>query len=258
MFGSFTQIGIKEIGRVLKMIRIIISILLFMSLIAVIVNPGFGKEKKCSQQVAVKNPHGDKKFGAIWTYPGKIQPSVWFPIVPRAISIDSKGNIYVGDSVNYRVLKFNNKGDFLFEFRLQPAAKTTKPEISYIIHDIGIDKDDNVYVMNSFEDRVEIYGQNGRFKESVSSNDFKQEDVFEKIPKGRFSKYIYEINSYHKEPAGLLYSITVLDDGKVVSMCKGAELAADEDGEIYSFDYNGKIYTFDGYLNVIKINPFGK
>jgi hypothetical protein len=221
----------------------------------------FANEKKCKQEIAVKNSPGNKKgFGAIWKYPGKMEPSVWFPIVPRAIGIDSKGNIYVGDSVNYRVMKFNEKGDFLLEFKLQPPVREVKPEISHIIQDIGIDKDDNVYVWNYFEDRVEIYDQKGKFTESVSPDDDKQKGVFTKTSKGRFSKYIYEITSYQKQPHGLLHSITVFDVSdklkKMISSCGGVELAADEDGGIYAFDYKGNIYTFDDHLNVIRINPF--
>lgn len=240
--------------------RIISHIILSASLIGSIANHVFADEKKCNQEIVVKNPAGDKKFGAIWRYPGPIQPSVWFPIVPRAIGIDSRDNIYVGDSVNYRVMKFNEKGDFLLEFKLQPPVREVKPEISHIIQDIGIDKDDNVYVWNYFEDRVEIYDQKGKFKESVSPDDDKQKGVFTKTSKGRFSKYIYEIKSYQKQPHGLLHSVTVFDVSdkmkKMISSCGGVELAADEDGEIYAFDYNGNIYTFDDHLNVIRINPF--
>jgi len=221
------------------------------------------EDKKCTQELVIKNSAGSLGFGAIWKYPGGIEPSLWFPVVPRALAIDSKGDIYAGDSVNYRVLKFNSKGQFLLEFRLQPPVKKNKPEVSHIIQDIGLDKDNNVYVWNFFEDRVEIYDLSGKFKESVNSRDDKQKGLFAKIPRSKVSNYIYDLESYipdKKYPGAMFYSITVSDvsskDKKVLSKCNGVQLATDEDGLIYSFDDNGNIYTFDAYLNVIRINPF--
>ncbi len=220
------------------------------------------EEKKCFMDVIIKNSKGPTAFGLLQKTPAGPDGEE-FSVRPRALAIDSKGNIYVGDSVNYRVLKFNSTGKFLLEFKLQPPVKMIKPEISHIIQDIGTDKDDNVYVLNYFEDRVEVYNPDGKFKGFVISHDDKQGAVFAKIPKGKFSSYIYEINSYvpdKKYPGAVFYSIIVVDvsgkDKKVISKCSGAQLDSDEDGLIYSFDDLGNIYTFDAYLNVIRINPF--
>lgn len=220
------------------------------------------EEKKCFEELVIKNSEGPNGFGTLQKTLGDTDVER-FSVSPRALAIDSKGNIYVGDSVNYRVLKFNNTGKLLFELKLQPPVKVVKPEISHIIQDIGIDKDGNVYVWNHFEDRVEIYAPNGKFKESIDSRDNKQKGLFAKIPKGRFGNCIYDITSYvpdKKYPGAVFYSIAVTDvsgsDKKVISKCGGIQLDSDEDGLIYSFDDNGNIYTFDPYSNVIKINPF--
>lgn len=246
-----------RIKKLAKRIIIIFGLLIVMSALT------YAKDKNCYHEIAVKNTAGSNAFGAIWNFPGDIKPSVWFPIVPRAIAINSKGEIYVGDSVNYRVLKFDNKGKFLLEFKLQPPIKVLKPEISHIIQDIGIDKDYSVYVWNILENRVEIYDQNGEFKESVRPNDERQKGIFTKTLKGKFSKYIYEIDSYipdKKYPGMILHSIAIVDvtgkERKEIRRCGGVELAYDEDGLVYSFDYNGNIYTFDAYMNVVRINPF--
>lgn len=219
------------------------------------------EEKKCYQEIVVKNSSGPHHFGVKTQYLGKDGEPV--TIAPRSLAVDSKNNIYVGDSVNYRVVKFGGAGKFLFEIKLQPPVRVPKPEISHIIQDIGIDEDDNVYVWNYFEDRVEIYDQNGKFKESVTPDDDKQKGVFAKISRGQFSKYVYEFESYipdKKLPGRILHSITVVDVGskkrKVISKCKGVEFDFDEEGKIYSFDNNGNVYTFDGHSNVVKINPF--
>jgi hypothetical protein len=213
-------------------------------------------EHQCASLIVVKNPSGVHHFG--------IKTKTWsdgesLTIVPRALAIDSKDNIYVGDSVNYRLLKFDSAGRFLSEIKLQPPPQDeAKPEVSHIIHDIGLDDEDNVYVWNYFAGRTEVYDQNGKFIKFIKPNE--QANVFTKTSKGRFRTYMYEIESYQKKPAGLLFSITVSDVSsktkEVISKCNGVDLSADEDGEIYAYDYKGNIYTFDGYSNVIKINPF--
>lgn len=167
-------------------------------------------ENKCNFVTAVRNPSGDQRFGVMTkTFPDGAS----FTNTARALAIDSKDNIYVGDSVNYRVLKFDGAGKFLFEIKLQPPVKEIKPETGHI-QDIGLDKDDNVFVWNYFENSVEIYDQNGKFKEFINPGDDKQKGVFTKTSKGRFSKYIYEFDSYipdKKLPGRILYSITVSD-----------------------------------------------
>jgi hypothetical protein len=237
----------------IPVITTLLSLLLFVNNIAI-------AEDKCTSSIVIKNPSGDHQFGTLYkTFPDG-QP---LQITPRALAVDSKDYIYVGDSVNYRVLKFDSKGRFILEIKLQPASRSMQRDTGPIIQDIGTDNDDNVYVWNLFEERVEIYDQNGKYRESVSPDDNKQKGVFTKTSKGKLSKYIYDIDSYipdKKLPGRILYSITVSDVSgktkKVISKCNGVELDSDEDGEIYSFDYNGNIYTFDPYQDVVKINPF--
>ncbi len=216
------------------------------------------KGERCFKELVIKNSEGPNGFGKLQKTLGD-PDGERFSVSPRALAIDSKGNIYVGNSVNYRVLKFNDTGKLLFEFKLQPPVKKIKPEISHIIQDIGIDKDDKVYVWNFFEDRVEIYYPDGKYQESVGSRDDRQKGIFAHIPKGRFVNHIYDIESYipdTKYPGKILYSITVRDGKKIAAQCNGVEIASDEDGPIYNFDKNGNVYTFDSFLNVIKINPF--
>jgi len=217
-------------------------------------------ENKCNSSIAVSNPTGALHIGVKTK---NFPDGTPFTNTARAIAIGSKDNIYIGDSVNYRVLKFDHTGKFLFEIKLQPPIKEVKPETGHIIQEIGFDKDDNVFVWNYFENRVEIYDQNGKFKELINPGDDKQKGIFTKTPKGKFSKYIYEIDSYipdKKFPGRGMFSITTVDvtnkSRKIISKCYGVELDNDLDGLIYSFDYNGNIYTFDSYRNVIKINPF--
>lgn len=74
--------------------------------------------------------------------------------MPRAIAFDSNGNIYIGDSVKYRIMKYDKNGDFITKHSMQLPTRNKKPEISHVIQDIAVDINDNVYVINLFEYRI--------------------------------------------------------------------------------------------------------
>lgn len=217
-------------------------------------------ETKCNTSIVVRDSSGDQGFGMLYkTYPDG--PPL--QITPQAIAIDSKNHIYVADSVNYRVLKFDTSGNYILEIKLQPSAHSMQRETGPIIKALGTDNSDNVYVWNLFEERVEIYDPNGIHVENANLGADKLKGMFANTLKGTFSKYKYDINSYNpdkKYPGRILYSITVSEvtrEGrKVIATCNGVELDHNEDGLIYAYDYNGNIYTFDSKLNVVKINPF--
>jgi hypothetical protein len=68
------------------------------------------------------------------------------------IAVDSKGDIYIGDSINYRIKKFDSKGGYLFELDFFKYGE--KPLVQPIIPDIAVDENDNVYTV--FPQRQEI------------------------------------------------------------------------------------------------------
>lgn len=117
----------------------------------------------CKTQVVAKNPTGALRLGAIKHPPKGSDFSVWLGVYPEAIAVDSERNIYVGDSVNYRVIKFDKTGSVVRSFRLKPPVRTKRPEVSHIIDAIALDRHDNVYVNNALEKRVEIYSKSGKF-----------------------------------------------------------------------------------------------
>ena len=173
-----------------KTINAISTLLLFLLLIAKIADA----ENKCNSIIAVRNASDDHGFGIMINHFADGEPVT---IRPSSLAVDSKDNIYVGDSVNYRVVKFDGAGKFLSEIKLQPPVKVIKPEVTgHIIDNVGLDKEDNLYVWNHFENRVEIYDQNGKFKEFINPADDKQKGVFTKIQKGKFSKYMSVMSGY--------------------------------------------------------------
>lgn len=87
---------------------------------------------------------------------------------PRVLTVDSKGDIYVSDPVNYRVIKFNKDGKLILKFSLQKPVLSAKPPIGNVVEDMAVDTHDNLYLINLYEYRVEIYNSDGKFIKSIN------------------------------------------------------------------------------------------
>ena len=81
---------------------------------------------------------------------------------PRTLVLDSNANIYVGDSVNYRVVKFDKTGTHMLDIPLQ-KPRTKEPELGYVISSLAVDKNDNLYVLNFYEKQIEVYSPAGKY-----------------------------------------------------------------------------------------------
>jgi hypothetical protein len=87
---------------------------------------------------------------------------------PWVIVVDSKGVIYVGDSVKYRVVSFDRNGKHLRDIQMQPPVIRKPSKLGYRITALAVDVMDNVYVMNRYESRIEIYTPDGRHLRNIS------------------------------------------------------------------------------------------
>lgn len=135
-------------------------------LVFLFASDGHGEQNICPQKVIIKNSSGKLKFEELNLEPGNyLMGSL---IVPRAMTVDSKGNIYIGDSVKYRVLKFDQHGNYTLHFKLQSPHKGKK---IHSIQDMAVDKEDNLYVINRDEYRVEVYTENGKFMRFINYAD---------------------------------------------------------------------------------------
>ena len=80
---------------------------------------------------------------------------------PTDIAWDSQGNFYVSDGyINSRVAKFDKNGDFVKMW----GTPGTRPGQFNLPHSIVIDKDDNVYVGDRSNHRVQVFDTDGNFK----------------------------------------------------------------------------------------------
>ena len=90
---------------------------------------------------------------------------------PMSAAWGPKGRIYVADTGNNRVVVFNQRGDFLFEFGSFGIAKplpgttaTWKPGSLDYPTGIAVDKSDGtVYVADFYNNTIEVFDSQGKF-----------------------------------------------------------------------------------------------
>ena len=79
---------------------------------------------------------------------------------PTDVAWDSNGNIYITDGyVNSRVAKYDKNGDWVTSW----GEKGTGPGQFRIPHAIVVDRNDNIYVADRTNRRIQIFDTEGRF-----------------------------------------------------------------------------------------------
>jgi len=85
---------------------------------------------------------------------------------PTDIAVDSKNNIYVADSGNSRIQKFDDNGKFITEWGSKGDIYELKTELNgyfYAIHGICVNDRDDIYVVDSGNNRIQKFDSNGNF-----------------------------------------------------------------------------------------------
>jgi len=79
---------------------------------------------------------------------------------PTDVAWDSKGNIYISDGyINSRVAKFDKDGNWVKQW----GTKGTNPGQFNLPHAIAIDRNDNIYVGDRTNRRVQVFDTEGKF-----------------------------------------------------------------------------------------------
>ena len=87
---------------------------------------------------------------------------------PRGIALDANGNFYVVDTANFRVQKYDSKGDYLAKFGSKGNSDGQFAPISDSSSDTGasgiaVDKAGNIYVADVWNHRIEKFDKDGKF-----------------------------------------------------------------------------------------------
>jgi DNA-binding beta-propeller fold protein YncE len=78
---------------------------------------------------------------------------------PEGIAVDPKGNVWVADQSNSRILQFDANGNFLFSFGAQGSGDG---QFSFP-RGIAIDQQGNILVADTFNNRIQKFNATGRF-----------------------------------------------------------------------------------------------
>lgn len=144
-----------DINMMSKQEKIIISVLLgcIMILVLIMFNPD---NTRNDRKTAVEPQNILTAGGAPGTDKG-------FFSSPKDIAIDKDGNIYVADSKNNRIQKFNNAGVFILSWGKEGNAPGDLKEPCGL--DIG--PDGNVYVADTWNGRVQVFTNTGSFIQAM-------------------------------------------------------------------------------------------
>jgi DNA-binding beta-propeller fold protein YncE len=84
---------------------------------------------------------------------GKIGDSAGAMFRPKAVSVDSEGDLYVVDALWGVVQVFNRKGELLYYF----GSEGTRAGEFQLPTGLFIDHDDRVIVVDSFNRRIQVF-----------------------------------------------------------------------------------------------------
>ncbi len=99
---------------------------------------------------------------------------------PRGVAVDSHGDIYVADSRNHRIQKIDGKtGKYLLEFGGlfkvdggdRKKVEGTAPGKMQEPNDVTIGPDDMVYVMDTWNSRIQVFSPKGKNKKVFTTDD---------------------------------------------------------------------------------------
>ena len=88
---------------------------------------------------------------------------------PTDIGFDKSGNFYVSDGyINSRIVKYSKDGVYLKEW----GTKGEKPGEFDLPHGITIDNNDNIFVADRSNSRIQVFDINGIFLYEISGKEF--------------------------------------------------------------------------------------
>lgn len=158
---------------------------------------------------------------------------------PRAITIDSQGNLFVADELNDRVTKFNNQGQAAGYWGNR--ASSTDPGKFIILGGVAVDNQNHLQALDEFNHRIQVFDKQGNYLSSWGQN-FKSRFPYLIVsdPHGNIILVNSDQNSYiiqFFDPNGNFLNKVSLNrgtgDGEASNLTK---LAIDKQGNLFILD----------------------
>lgn len=144
---------------------------------------------------------------------------------PRGVTISHDGTIYIADTMNSRILRFDTNGNLIKEF--------TEPEITYFADDftysptkIAVDASDNIFVIaTSVTHGIILLDNEGKFSGFVGAQqvtynvvDYIWKNILSEEQQERMESFVpTEYNNVKIDDSGFLYATTSTIDAKDIA-----------------------------------------
>lgn len=87
---------------------------------------------------------------------------------PNGIAVDGSGNIYVSDTLNHRIVKFDSSGTYIRH--IGTGSNGTGNDAFWDPYGIAVDKDDNLYIADYKNNRIQKFDSNGNYLASITGD----------------------------------------------------------------------------------------
>jgi DNA-binding beta-propeller fold protein YncE len=160
---------------------------------------------------------------------------------PTDVAFDSAGNIYVSDGYgNSRVAKFDKNGRFIKSW----GSRGTEPGQFNIAHTIAIDAQNNIYVGDRENKRIQVFDTEGTFKTQFTNAGAPYAICITPGPR----QFLYTSNSNPSTGMenGEIYKMTL--DGKILGKFGTAGKLLKEFGTVHEMDCRSENELYVGEI----------
>lgn len=171
---------------------------------------------------------------------------------PKGVAFDGSGYLYVVDSGNSRIEKFDRSGGYLNQFGVQGSGDGQFDEPSAI----AIDASDHIFIADSYNNRIQKFDANGTYLSQfgTTGNGNGQFDSPSDIALDTFGNiYVVDQNNYRIQKFNAQGSYldqfgsqdTACDGSATSTFCYPTAIVVDWVGNVYVGDEDGYVKKFD-------------